>query len=118
MAKITVGGHFHDHRTLAGDTPVSSELRRLAHGQHVHAVDPDARDVFAAFVEVRIGTGACRARSHTVAVVLANEYARQLPEFSHVVRLEHLSLVRGTVTVQGNAHVRFTTVFVCEGDLR
>lgn len=51
---------------------------------------------------------------HPEVVVLAYENGGQTPQRSHIERLVLLTLVRCTVSVQGDAHVGFLAVLVLE----
>eukprot|EP00760_Papus_ankaliazontas_P025567 PhM_4_TR2788/c0_g1_i1/m.78384 len=80
-------------------------LGALLHGERVHAVDLDPGDVVAALEEVVVGRGAILRRAHSELVVLAHKERGDLVQRCHVIDLEDLPLVRGTVAVQGDAHV-------------
>ena len=53
---------------------------------------PQSRNVVASCVVLDRGGCPLRARSHAVAVILADEDARQFPQLGDVVRLEYLPL--------------------------
>ncbi len=113
-------------RTLVA-SPVGSVEHTLLDGKGVHAVDLDAREVVAPLVVLGRSRGPLDGGTHAVLVVLAHEdggklhtrgevsttimfrskasklrAALYLPESGHVVRLEKLTLVGGTVTEHGD----------------
>lgn len=114
MARVPVRQHLHHHGALARLAVLDGVACRLAHRQHVHPVHLDAGDVVAARVVSRAGRGARVAGAHAVAVVLADEDGRQVPQLGHVVRLEGLALVGGAVAVQRDAHAVVAVVLLGE----
>jgi hypothetical protein len=116
VTDVTVRLDLEQHRAVARRRVLARVRRRLAHRQHIHAVDVHARHVVAALVEVADGGGALDRRAHGVLVVLADEYARQAPEHRHVERLEQLALVRRAVAVQRNDHLVLLLVLAAERD--
>ena len=115
VARVAIGDHLEHNRSVL-EHIVAREACGLAHAKHVHAVDAYARHVVAARVELGAGRAAVDAGAHGVAVVLAHEYARQVPQLGHVVGLEHLALVGRAVAVQRHAHVLLARVLVLERD--
>ena len=118
MSKISISSHFHNHRTFARYAPVSCESCCFSYGKNIHTVDPYARNILRTSIKIRICTCTCRTRAHTVAIVFANEYARQRPEFSHVISFKDLTLISGAIAVQSNANIWFATIFMCESNLK
>lgn len=74
------------------------------------------RDVVTTLEVAGIGRGAIGSSSHSVTVVLANKDSREIPEFSHVVGLKDLTLVRGTVTIEGKGGSVMTKIFLGKGN--
>jgi hypothetical protein len=61
----------------------------------------DTGDGITASVIGGVGRRSLGRCAHTILIVLANENARQVPELGHVECFEDLSLVAGTVTIEG-----------------
>lgn len=116
VTSVTVGDVFVDKRTLAGGAVLLSVLDGGLDGEDVHAVDLQTGDVLAALVVVGDGRRAVGGGTHTVLVVLAAEDDGELPQASHVVGLEDLALVGGTVTVEGESDLLLVLVLLGKGD--
>jgi len=74
------------------------------------------RDVVSTLEVARVGGGAVGCSSHSVAVVLANKDSREIPKLSHVVGLKDLTLVRGTITIEGKSGCFVIEVLLGKGN--
>lgn len=63
-----------------------------------------------------VGRGTVGSSSHSVAVVLADKDGGEIPELGHVVGLKDLTLVGGTVTVEGEGGGLVAKVLLSERD--
>ena len=99
VAAVAVGEGLDQGRPtlLAGQPHALGDA--LAHRQHVHAVDPLARDAVALGLlrEVGLGRVALDRGAHPVEVVLDQEEDRQAPERRQVHRLAEVAGVGGAV---------------------
>ena len=77
---------------------------------------PDAGYVVSPRVVVCAGGRAFDRSTHAVPIVLADEYDRKIPQFGDVVRLEYLSLIGCSVSIESNTDVVFPLVFHGQGD--
>ena len=83
---------------------------------NIRVAYPDAGYVVSPRVIVRAGGRAFDRRTHAVPVVLTDEYHRKVPQLGDVVRLEYLSLIGCSVSIESNADVVFSLVFHGQGD--
>lgn len=113
VATVTVGLVLNNNGTVLQGV-LTGELRAAVDSKHVHGVDLQTGDILTTLVELGHGRGAAGGGAHTVLVVLASEDAGDLPELGHVVGLEHLALVGGTVTVKGEGDEGLLVVLVGE----
>jgi hypothetical protein len=116
VASVAVGDVFVDEGTLAGGAVLLSVLDGGLDGEDVHAVDLQTGDVLAALVVLGDGRRAVGSGTHAVLVVLAAEDDGELPQTGHVVGLEDLTLVGGTVTVEGEGDLLLALVLLGKGD--
>mmetsp|Transcript_11395 Transcript_11395/g.23821 ORF Transcript_11395/g.23821 Transcript_11395/m.23821 type:complete len:406 (+) Transcript_11395:273-1490(+) len=115
---VAVGVELEHDGALAGDAVLLRELQCLLHRQRAHAVGLEAGDVVAAGVVVVVLRRAPLRGAHAVVVVLAHVNQGQVPQRSHVERLEQLALVGSAITVHGDGHVGLLVVLVGEGQTR
>jgi hypothetical protein len=92
----------------------------LAHGDHIHAVDPLAGDAVALRLlrEVGLGRVALDRGAHAVEVVLDQEEDRQLPERRQVHRLAEVAGVGGAVAEHADGDRVLALVLGGEGEAR
>src|SRR5690606_31853993 len=114
---VAIGAHFHQRRTaLARHFDVI--LHRPVDAENVHPVDECARHVVpdGLLVEVRLGGGTVRRRTHRILVVLDHENDRQLIESRQVNRLVEGALLDGPVTEEAQADPVVLFILVRKGD--
>lgn len=116
VAAVTVGLVLENDGAVASEAELTGELGAGIDGEHVHGVHLETRDVLATLVELREGRGARGRGAHTVLVVLTSKNAGDVPQLGHVVGLEHLALVGGTVAVQGVGDIGLLLVHVAESE--
>lgn len=90
---------------------VNSVPRGLPDRQDVHTIHPNARNVVTSGIVGGVGGRSLGARAHTVAVVLANENGRNVQQLGNIVSLKGLTLIGGSVTVEGHADTVGALVF-------
>ena len=106
MAAIAIGLHLKNVRPAAFARALHGPGRRIAHRQHIHAVDLLARNAEAGPALIQLGR---RGRpldrgAHGVLVVLNDVDGRQLPQLGHVEALIDLALVGRAVTEIDEGH--------------
>ena len=136
VTTVTVGDVFHKKGAFTGGDPLFGELDALVDSDDIHSIDLaklvisprtreemvgdqshlDTGDSIASSVVGGVGRRSLGRGTHTVLIVLAYEDAGQVPEFSHVERFEHLTLVAGTVTVKSKSgNVVFAGILLSKG---
>jgi len=133
VTAVTVGDEFHEKWALAGGHPLFRKLDTLVDGDDIHGIDLtklvrsntsqnigdhsylDTGDGITAGIVGSVGRRSLSGSAHTIFVVLANEDARQVPEFGHVERFEDLTLVASAITVESEGgNVIFSGVLLSE----
>jgi hypothetical protein len=84
--------------------------------KNIHTIYLNTRDVITTLEVLGGGRGSLSRGTHTVLVVFTNEDARKIPKLSHVVGFEDLTLVRGTITIEGESDGGNTEVLLREGN--
>ena len=115
VAVVSVRRHLKVEGAVLDDIG-TSPLDCLFDHEDVLSLDFEAGDIVTSSIEVCVMGGAFLRRSHTVGVVLANIDNGEAPETGNVGSLEELSLVRRTVTVQGEREVLLALVLLGEGE--
>eukprot|EP00051_Salpingoeca_urceolata_P028870 m.488267 g.488267 ORF g.488267 m.488267 type:complete len:337 (+) comp25687_c0_seq1:273-1283(+) len=115
VAVVAVSFHFHDDGAVL-DGKVLCKGSGLLDGKDVHGIDPDAGHVVATRVVLGRRRRASVRSTHAKLIVLTHKDARDVPQLGNVVRLKHLALVGGTVTVEGDADTAVVFVLVGKGD--
>ena len=75
-----------------------------------------ARNVVSTLKVAGVGRRTVGSSSHSVTVVLANKDSGQVPELGHVVSFKDLTLVRGTITIEGKGGGLVAEVLLGKGD--
>merc|ERR1712072_505455 len=114
VTAVSVSHVLVDERAVAILAPLLAVLHSSLDGEDVHTVDLQTGDVLATLVVLGHGGGTASGGTHTVLVVLAAKDDRDVPELSQVERLEDLTLVGSTVSVESQGDVRLAQVHVGE----
>ncbi|EEQ38862.1 hypothetical protein CLUG_02988 [Clavispora lusitaniae ATCC 42720] len=115
VTTVSVGLVLQNQWTVTARTPVLGELGGSVAGQDVHTVNLQTWNVLTSLVVLGHGRGSGSRSTHTVLVVLTSKDTWQVPQLSHVVRFENLTLVGSTVTVQGESGTLVVSVLVGKG---
>jgi hypothetical protein len=110
VTSVSVGDELQNDGSLSGGDVLLGEGGSLLDGEDIHSVDLKTGNVLSTLVVLSQGGGTAGSGTHSVLVVLTSENARNVPELGHVVGLEDLSLVGGSVSVQGEAGVLLSLV--------
>ncbi len=100
MATVTVGHEFEEEGSFTRNHPVTRVFDRLRRSNEVHSVRLDTGDLISTCEVFRIGRATRCRGTHSVLVVLAYEHARQVPQFRHVERFEHLALIARAIAIE------------------
>ncbi|KAH3661905.1 hypothetical protein OGAPHI_006084 [Ogataea philodendri] len=112
VSTVSVSLVLQNKWSVTGNTPVLGELGGLVNGQDIHTVNLQTWDVLTSLVVLGHGRGSRSRSSHTVLVVLTSKNTWQVPQFGHVERLKHLTLVGSTISIQSEGTVWLVFVLV------